>query len=285
MAYPIVSVRMPSGLAGQQNGKLPSSLLVKPGFPGRPLGLMYPLAANAWVALARDVQAQFGEVLTVTSTGDAYRSYDHQVQTFTTRYTTTVLPGRPTKVWNGVTYWQKPGTAMAAVPGTSNHGWGLAADTCLWRDNAIVGITANMPMFNWMLLNAFRYGLSWEAQSEPWHLRYWSGDTIPAAVQPPPTPTPTPPTTTPGEDEEVFVQFARSINPSLGPGEVFAIYTNGTKIWQINDGTLAAAQQLAALGGKDSTVHDYPDMTLFGALGQVVGMNAPGHDAWGNKVA
>ena len=188
MAYPIVTVKMPSGLAGQPNGKLPASLLVKPGFPGRPLGQMYSLAAHAWLALARDVQAHFGEVLTVTSTGDAYRTYAHQEQTFKTRYTTTRLPGRPSKVWNGVTYWQKPGTAMAAVPGTSNHGWGLAADTCIYRDNAILGITANMPMFNWILLNAFRYGLSWEAQSEPWHLRYWSGDNVPPAVDTVPIP-------------------------------------------------------------------------------------------------
>lgn len=277
MAFPIVSVKMPSSLAGQPNGQLPSSLLVKPGFPGRPLGLMHPLAANAWSALARDVGAQFGEVLTVTSTGDAYRSYAHQEATFKSRYTTTRLPGRPTKVWNGVTYWQKPGTAMAAVPGTSNHGWGLAADTCLYRNNAIVGITANMPMFNWILLNAFRYGLSWEAQSEPWHLRYWSGDTIPPAVRPP-NPQPIPPTPTPGDDDEVFIQLARS------NGEAFAVYSNGTKIWQPDDGTLTRFQDLATLGGKDATVHDYPDLTLFAALGQVIGLVPAGHDNWGNHV-
>jgi LAS superfamily LD-carboxypeptidase LdcB len=278
MAYPIVSVRMPSSLAGQQNGKLPANLLVKVGFPGRPLGQQHPLSANAWNAMAYDVKQMFGEVLTVTSTGDAYRSYDHQVQTFTTRYTTTPLPGRPTKVWNGVTYWQKPGTAMAAVPGTSNHGWGLAVDTCLWRDNNIVGITANMPMFNWLLLNAWRYGLSWESQSEPWHLRYFAGDAVPPAVQAPepvpPTPTPTPP----GDDDEVFIQLARS------NGEVFAVYSNGTKIWQPNDGTLERFQGLAAMGGKDATVHVYSDLTLFAALGQVIGQLPASHDAWGNHV-
>lgn len=279
MDLPTVSVKMPASLAGQQNGKLPASLLVQPGFPGRPLARMHTLAAEAWSVMARDVKNQFQEVLSVTSTPDAYRTYAQQQTTFLARYTTTRLPGRPTKIWNGVTYWQKPGTAMAATPGTSNHGWGLAADTCLWRDNQPVAITANWPMFSWLLLNAFRYGLSWESDAEPWHLRYWAGDNVPAAVRPP-----APPPIT-GDDEEVFIQFARSINPNLGPGEVFAIYTNGTKIWQINDGTLTAAQNLAALGGKDATIHDYPDMTLFGALGQVIGLNAPGHDQWGNKVA
>jgi hypothetical protein len=203
MAFPVVSVKMPSSLAGQPNGQLPSALLVKPGFPGRPLGLLHPLASQAWLALARDVQTQFAEVLTCTSTHDAYRNYNLQVVTFTTRYTKTRLVGRPTKIWNGVTYWQKPGTAMAAVPGTSNHGWGLAVDTCLYRDNAVVGITANMPMFNWMQLNAFRYGLSWEAQSEPWHLRYWSGDVVPPAVKQPQPPQEIP--TPDGDDMKALV--------------------------------------------------------------------------------
>jgi hypothetical protein len=203
VAYPVIAVKLPSSLAGQPNGRLPSNLLVKPGFPGRPLGLLHPLASQAWLALARDVKANFSEVLTVTSTGDAYRDYNRQVTTFTTRYTTTRLPGRPSKVWNGVTYWQKPGTAMAAVPGTSNHGWGLAVDTCLYRDNVVVGITANMAMFNWMQLNAFRYGLSWEAQSEPWHLRYWSGDTVPPAVKPV---LPLPPTSGDDDVEKICVR-------------------------------------------------------------------------------
>jgi len=95
-------------------------------------------------------------------------------------------------------------------------------------------------------------------------------------------PGPRPPT---GDDDEVFVQFAYSVNPQLGPGEVFAIYSNGTKIWQINDGTLDRARDLAAIDGKDNNIYEYPDMTLFGALGMVpAGMNAPGHDAWGNRV-
>lgn len=280
MAFPVHSVTIPTSLGGQSNGRLSSSLLVRPGFPGRPAGTLHQLASNAWLAMAREVQAHFGETLTVTSTGDAYRTYSQQEATFRNRYTTTRLPGRPTKQWMGQTWYQKPGTAMAGVPGTSNHGWGLATDTCIWRNNQVLGITANMPMFNWLLLNAFRFGLSWEAQSEPWHLRYYTGDRVPPAVgggAPEPTPpTPTPPT--PTGDDEVLIQFARS------NGEVFAVYSNGTKIWQPNDGTLARAKDLAALGGKDNTVHDYPDLTLFAALGQVIGLIPAGHDNWGNHV-
>jgi hypothetical protein len=182
MAYPVTVVTMPSSLVGQPNGKLPDALLVTPGFPGRPHARLHSHTARAWNALTAEVAARFGETLSVTSTVDAYRTYLTQEATFRARYQTAYLSGRPTKVWNGVTWYQKPNTAMAAVPGTSNHGYGLAIDACLWRNNTITGITANGPMFTWLLANAARYGFSWEAQSEPWHIRYVSGDRIPQAV-------------------------------------------------------------------------------------------------------
>ena len=205
MAYPVVSIRMPVALVGAPNGNLPVGMLEKVGCPGRPLAKLYPLAARAWRAFAAEIAARFGIDCTCTSTPDAYRSYDIQKATFLTRYTTTRLAGRPTKVWEGTTYWQKPGTAMAATPGTSNHGLGLAIDVAIWLADTgqVQPITARMDAFNWMLLNGFRYGFSWETQSEPWHIRYWAGDALPAAVldyeqgppppDPPPTPTPTPP--------------------------------------------------------------------------------------------
>lgn len=124
--------------------------------------------------------------------------------------------------------------------------------------------------------------------SESWHMQAVPQDGYmswlnagrprpnPSYVIPGQGPGPTPPE---GDDDEVFIQFARS------NGEIFAVYTNGTKIWQPDDGTLTRARDLATLGGKDATVHDYPDLTLFAALGQVTCENAPGHDNWGNKVA
>lgn len=196
MAYPVTTVRMPAGLVGQPNGRLSTSLLVNLDAPGRPNAVGHRPAVDAWHALASDVLEHFGLTLTVTSTPDAYRSYAVQEWTFRNRYTTTYLAGRPSKVWNGVRWWQKPNTAMAAVPGTSNHGWGLAFDTCFWIDGGAQSIVARMDAFSWMLTNAWRFGLSWEAQSEPWHLRYYAGDDVPQAVRDyltPPTPAPHPP--------------------------------------------------------------------------------------------
>jgi hypothetical protein len=203
MAYPVAPVTMPANLAGQQNGKLPSSLLVTPGFPGWPSGRCHPQAARSWNALTAEVARLFRVTMTITSTHDAYRSYAIQESTFRLRYTRTPLAGRPTKQWdsdgNGVkeTWWQKPNTAMSAVPGTSNHGWGLAFDACYWVNGTTLGITAYANVFNWLLRNAVLYGFSWEVQSEPWHIRLFTGDKTPKAVidfeKPiPPVPGPTP---------------------------------------------------------------------------------------------
>jgi LAS superfamily LD-carboxypeptidase LdcB len=134
-------------------------------------------AARAMRALAHAAREAGFELAHV----GAYRSYDQQVALFNQRYTTKKLKGRPTKVWKGVTYWQKPRTAMAAVPGTSNHGWGLAIDLAEKKNGKTVSITG--ACVAWLLANAAKYGYSWEAQSEPWHVRYVSGNRIPRAVK------------------------------------------------------------------------------------------------------
>lgn len=204
MAFPVAPVKMPATLAGTVNGKLPGSMLVPVGCADHPKAVGHRLAVDAWRALAAEVLERFTLHLDLTSTADAYRSYAVQESTFRQRYTTTVLPGRPSKVWHGVRWYQRPGTAMAAVPGSSNHGWGLAFDAC-YRGG--ISIVARMDCFNWMLLNAFRFGLSWEVASEPWHVRYYAGDDVPQAVRDfitPPEPAPAPPAPTPPEEDRLI---------------------------------------------------------------------------------
>jgi LAS superfamily LD-carboxypeptidase LdcB len=63
--------------------------------------------------------------------------------------------------------------ALAAVPGTSNHGWALAVDLC-------GGIhIAGTPQWTWMTANAGRFGFvqpDWARpgaeKPEPWHWEY-----------------------------------------------------------------------------------------------------------------
>lgn len=191
MLLPVASVERPLDLISADNGNLSPDLLVSVGLSGA----LHHYAARAWRALCAAASAS-GFSLTYTY-GGTYRTYSQQVQLFKQRYTLTVLAGRPTKQWLGQTWYQLPNTAMAAVPGTSNHGFGLAVDTALGSDPSHA--TGIDPRLDWMLAHAPTYGWSWEAQSEPWHIRYVTGDHTPQAVlayegpQKQPTTTPAPP--------------------------------------------------------------------------------------------
>lgn len=177
MKLPIAPVSMPAELRGVKNGQLPPELLVLCGLPGS--FKMTPRAAAALKALiAAAVQAGFD----VRATG-TYRSYAQQERLFLSRYTTEPLDGRPTKTWNGVKYWQKPGTAVAATPGSSNHGLGLAVDFAEERDGDPGVESVSTRFVEWLCANAHRFGYSAELQSEPWHWRYVAGDNVPAEVQ------------------------------------------------------------------------------------------------------
>jgi hypothetical protein len=103
-------------------------------------------AAAAFRAMAAAYADAFGGALCVT---DSYRTYAGQVRL----------------------YGEKP--ALAAVPGTSNHGWGLALDLC-------GGIQSfGTPQYAWMVANAGRFGFlhpTWadpgNGREEPWHWEY-----------------------------------------------------------------------------------------------------------------
>jgi LAS superfamily LD-carboxypeptidase LdcB len=172
---PIAKLVKPACLKGQENGKLRRGILRKCGIGGFLLAEPAARSCRALVAAANaagfDVQA----------TG-TYRTYDRQEALFRSRYTTDILKGQPTRRWNGETWYQKPRTAAAAVPGTSNHGWGLAVDFAEERDGK-PGVDSVGPKFvKWLIRNADRFGFSAELQSEPWHWRYIAGDKIPQAV-------------------------------------------------------------------------------------------------------
>ena len=177
MTYlPIEPVVLPDDLKNQQNGKLDDELMVEIAGGSR----LHHLAARAWNALVAEAAKQ-GLPLTYTF-GGCYRTYAQQERLFLQRYTTHNLPGRPTKRWNGTTYWLKPGMAGAAVPGTSNHGLGLAVDTASGASPREAKAIGAHPQFKWLVENAHLWGWSWEDVSENWHLRYVAGDAIPQAV-------------------------------------------------------------------------------------------------------
>ena len=171
---PVQKVTKPACLKGQENGKLSAGILKKCDVGS---ATMAEPAARAMRAMVAAMRSALG--LDYTHVG-AYRTYKGQEDLFRSRYTKTPLPGRPTRKWNGETWYQKPGTAMAAAPGTSNHGWGLALDLAEKVDGKPVSISARSV--KWLVKHAAQYGFSAEAQSEPWHWRYFAGDKIPDAV-------------------------------------------------------------------------------------------------------
>jgi cell wall-associated NlpC family hydrolase len=128
---------------GYPNGLIPPSALCEIGVGAHRLRCD---AAAAYRAMSAAFAAAFGTPICIT---DSYRSYDSQV----------------------TLYGQKP--ALAAVPGTSNHGWGLAVDLC-------GGIDAyGTAPYQWMVANAGRFGWlhpTWADQGngreEPWHWEY-----------------------------------------------------------------------------------------------------------------
>ncbi|MEX5720736.1 NlpC/P60 family protein, partial [Geodermatophilus maliterrae] len=127
---------------GWANGRIPTSALC-------PVARGHALrcdAAAGYTALAQAYQAAFGTPLCIT---DSYRSMAAQTDAFR----------------------RKP--ALAAVPGTSNHGWALAVDLC-------GGINvAGTPQWTWMTRHAGEFGFvnpDWARpggeKPEPWHWEF-----------------------------------------------------------------------------------------------------------------
>lgn len=129
---------------GQQNGNLdPASLCPLWQAPGQRLR---GDAAAAFDKMSKYHATTVGSPLCVS---DSYRSYSEQV----------------------ALYRRKPG--MAAVPGTSEHGWGKAVDFCGGIENT------GSAAYNWMKANAGSFGWfhpDWAEPSgnrpEPWHWEF-----------------------------------------------------------------------------------------------------------------
>jgi LAS superfamily LD-carboxypeptidase LdcB len=125
------------------NGRIPVDALTRTDFGSHVL--LRADAARALERLDAAFRSRFGHDLDVS---DAYRSLAAQV---------TTRDQRPT---------------LAATPGTSNHGWGLAVDLVGGIDDAA------SAQHRWMDAHAGEYGWvnpTWASQAtrfEPWHWEY-----------------------------------------------------------------------------------------------------------------
>lgn len=148
------------------NGLIPDTALVA--ISGVSGARLLSGAAAAWESLRAAVHQAHGWYPTPTGPSDTYRSYAVQESIFRARYTTTYLAGRPVKVWGGVRWYLRAGQATAAVPGTSNHGKGIAVDV-----TGLGGFTGT----RYKQLAAIASGLGWSnvegaAIGEAWHWVY-----------------------------------------------------------------------------------------------------------------
>jgi len=167
-------VVVPQAVRSHGNGQLPKELLHACGI--RNFTMVEP-AARACRAM---VAAALADGVRLDASG-AYRSYEQQEQMFTQRYSTTPLEGRPTKTWNGVKYWQKPDVPMAATPGRSKHGLGLAPDL-MQRDARGRLVRLDSTTLAWLAEHGPSFGFWNSVKSEPWHWPYFPGDDIPDSV-------------------------------------------------------------------------------------------------------
>lgn len=126
---------LPQGLAGFENGKIPPSAMTPVGDTGHKL---WQPAAQQLERLIADA-ARDGVTIGIT---DSYRTYESQVD----------LAQRKGLYSQG---------GLAAKPGTSDHGWGLATDLAL-----------DGKAQAWMRANAGRYGFVENTPREPWHWAY-----------------------------------------------------------------------------------------------------------------
>ncbi|MEU4424568.1 M15 family metallopeptidase [Actinoplanes sp. NPDC024001] len=126
---------IPVDLAGFGNGRIPENAL------GRVGNTSHKLWAPAAENLNRMIEDAKREGVTIGIT-DSYRPYAEQVD----------LARRKGLYSQG---------GLAAKPGTSAHGWGMATDLDL-----------NNKALSWMRQNAEKYGFVENVPREPWHWAY-----------------------------------------------------------------------------------------------------------------
>lgn len=167
-------VTLPSVARPYPNGQLPKELM-------HPCGIRnFKLVESAARSCRAMVTAALADGVRLDATG-TYRTYERQEEMFTTRYSTSPIAGRRTKTWKGVQYWQKPNVAMAATPGNSNHGLGVALDFAQRSAGGALQAVGPATLM-WLAEHGPRFGFWNSVKSEVWHWPFFLGDDIPDLV-------------------------------------------------------------------------------------------------------
>lgn len=172
MGFPMRTIQRSSLLAGERNGDITASKMTAyAGLSGGPTVTLLSPTARKFRAMRASALTH---AITLNAAGpyDSFRPLWMQQRIFYDRYSSTQNFGCGSKYCGGRTWYKRCGEAVAACPGTSNHGWAGAIDVA----------NSYGARLDWMVANAVDFGFCWEIQSEPWHLVDYTGDTIPDRV-------------------------------------------------------------------------------------------------------
>jgi D-alanyl-D-alanine carboxypeptidase len=163
--YPTKRLVVPEALGHVANGKLPRRLLRKT----KAGGYLYVPVAKSFNAMWKHARS---EGVDLRLTGNGYRSYERQYVMFMDRFSLKNEGRIPTVIrrFDKKTYYLKRGKAPSAVPGTSNHGYGLAVDFDLSDPAVFAWLDKNAPTYGFYLQGKpVRPDGSKNPEYEPWH--------------------------------------------------------------------------------------------------------------------
>lgn len=166
----------PSSIKDCKNGQIPARLL-------KPCGIRrFVMVEPAATAMRGLVAKAASHRIALSATG-TWRPLAAQEALFYRRYQKTPsYPGARHEVYKGQEWWLRKGVAGAAVPGRSNHGWGLAVDFAR-RNKAGVIVSLDAVTLQWLAEHGPTYGFYNTVRSENWHWCYCLGDKLPAVLE------------------------------------------------------------------------------------------------------
>lgn len=236
------------------NGQIPTSALTR-----TTAGVLLRAdAAASYERLAKEFNKAYGPMYVSDGYRDRTEGPFSQEAIFRQRYRAQATGSGPfgdVRWWNGRRYVRHTGAA-AAVPGTSNHGWGVAADF-----GAGINASFTSPAHRWMAQHGPSHGwTNTEGRSvnEPWHWVYdpardqhrttgGGGSTV--------APTPAPPTSE--EDDMTPEQSAKLdyIFNAIAPGES-GVRSTGHVLVQLTRIENAVGAVSKAVSGVATSVKD-----------------------------
>lgn len=225
---------MANNWSGYPNGRIPTNKMVLFRSTGK---YMQPDAAN-WLGRLLDAASAAGHTFTILPSEDLYRDYARQVY-----------------FWNN----QRELGIVAAPPGTSNHGWALAAD---------VDGTENAAAWAWLLNNSLKYNYKLKTvPTEKWHWVYIGPTTTPASSGATPIPVETP-SQEDDEDEMTEILYYANLGASTDAAKTVPLNSMwyqrspGDALVKLGDVAADSSEYTSLLLKNKARIKPYPDDTF-----------------------